>query len=331
MSLSNSIIRFSNEEEYLRQQDKKLKKIIDMNGHIVFKPMKKNQFDTLVGIVISQFISTKAANSIFKKIRANFNSKYLNEKQFQNLTIDQIKKLGLSTNKAKTINYSSKEKTKNKNRLINSLKEYNLIKNKHIPEVYKINDRNTRLEILAGIIDSDGHYNKKSNQYEITLKSEKLIDDILYLTRSLGFSATKKTRTKKCCNNGKIGTYYQVIFYGNDINENISPIEANLRWITKTETNFIGSNKIEEQIKSGIRKKLIGFKLIQKSIPRNGYEIYNSEKELIGSVTSGTFSPILKIGIGLAYVDVNYLDNENIYIKIRDKFIMAKIVNTPFI
>ena len=103
MSLSNSIIRFSNEEEYLRQQDKKLKKIIDMNGHIVFKPMKKNQFDTLVGIVISQFISTKAANSIFKKIRANFNSKYLNEKQFQNLTIDQIKKLGLSTNKAKTI------------------------------------------------------------------------------------------------------------------------------------------------------------------------------------------------------------------------------------
>ena len=73
-----------------------------MNGHIVFKPMKKNQFDTLVGIVIAQFISTKAANSILK-IRLNFNSKYLNEKQFQNLTIDQIKKLGLSTNKAKTI------------------------------------------------------------------------------------------------------------------------------------------------------------------------------------------------------------------------------------
>ena len=119
--------------------------------------------------------------------------------------------------------------------------------------------------------------------------------------------------------------------YGNDINEDISPLEADLGWITKTETNFIGSNKIKEQIKSGIRKKLIGFKLIQKSIPRNGYEIYNSEKELIGSVTSGTFSPILKIGIGLAYVDVNYLDNENIYIKIRDKFIMAKIVNTPFI
>ena len=61
-------MRFSKEEEYLRQKDKKLKKIIDTNGHIVFKPNKKNQFDTLVGIVISQFISTKAANSIFTNI-----------------------------------------------------------------------------------------------------------------------------------------------------------------------------------------------------------------------------------------------------------------------
>ena len=96
-------MRFSKEEEYLRQKDKKLKKIIDKNGHIVFKPNKKNQFDTLVGIVISQFISTKAANSIFTNIRKNFNSEYLNEKQFRNLTIEQIKKLGLSTNKAKSI------------------------------------------------------------------------------------------------------------------------------------------------------------------------------------------------------------------------------------
>ena len=96
-------MRFSKEEEYLRQKDKKLKKIIDENGHIVFKPVKKNQFDTLVGIVISQFISTKAANSIFINIRENFNSEYLNEKHFQNLTIGQIKKLGLSGNKARTI------------------------------------------------------------------------------------------------------------------------------------------------------------------------------------------------------------------------------------
>ena len=96
-------MRFSKKEEYLRQKDKKLKKIIDGNGHIYFKPDKKNQFDTLVGIVISQFISTKAANSIFQNIRKSFDSDYLNEKHFQELSIDEIKNLGLSKNKAKTI------------------------------------------------------------------------------------------------------------------------------------------------------------------------------------------------------------------------------------
>ena len=96
-------MKFSIKEEHLRQKDHKFKKIIDKNGHIIFKPNKQNQFDTLVGIVISQFISTKAANSIFKNIRENFNSEYLNEKHFRYETVNEIKKLGLSTNKARTI------------------------------------------------------------------------------------------------------------------------------------------------------------------------------------------------------------------------------------
>ena len=116
-------MRFSKEEEYLRQKDKKLKKIIDKNGHISFKPNKKNQFDTLVGIVISQFISTKAANSIFKNIREYFNSEYLNENHFEKLNINQIKKLGLSTNKSKTIkeisNFYLNEKNKDLSKLDN--------------------------------------------------------------------------------------------------------------------------------------------------------------------------------------------------------------------
>ena len=96
-------MRFSKKEEYLSQKDKKLKKIIDANGHIVFKPVKKNQFDTLVGIVVSQFISTKAANSIFQNIKKNFNSDYLNENHFENKSVNEIKKLGLSQKKAQTI------------------------------------------------------------------------------------------------------------------------------------------------------------------------------------------------------------------------------------
>ena len=96
-------LKFSKKEEYLRQKDKKLRKVIDANGHIAFKPNKKNQFDTLVWIVTSQFISTKAADSIFKNIRQHFNSDFLNEKYFKNLDIYEIKKLGLNTNKARTI------------------------------------------------------------------------------------------------------------------------------------------------------------------------------------------------------------------------------------
>ena len=96
-------MKLSKKEEYLSEKDPKLKKIIDLNGHIVFKPKTENQFDSLVSIVISQFISTKASNSIYQKIKEHFEVENLNEKHFQKLTIKDIKKLGLSTNKAKTI------------------------------------------------------------------------------------------------------------------------------------------------------------------------------------------------------------------------------------
>tara|TARA_A100001015_G_C15022958_1_gene728949 strand:- start:2293 stop:2889 length:597 start_codon:yes stop_codon:yes gene_type:complete len=125
-------MRFSKKEEYLRQKDKKLKKIIDTNGHIVFKPNKKNQFDTLVGIVISQFISTKAANSIYKNIRENFNSAYLNENHFEKLHINQLKKLGLSTNKAKTIKELS-----------------NLFLNDKVYDLSKLNDMDLNESLLS--------------------------------------------------------------------------------------------------------------------------------------------------------------------------------------
>lgn len=96
-------LKFSQKEIYLGKKDPKLKKIIEENGHIVFKPNNKHQFDTLVGIVISQFISTSAANSIFNNIKSFFNTDYLNENHFQKVTVPEIKKLGLSFNKAKTI------------------------------------------------------------------------------------------------------------------------------------------------------------------------------------------------------------------------------------
>jgi len=119
--------------------------------------------------------------------------------------------------------------------------------------------------------------------------------------------------------------------YGNDINEKTNPIQANLNWITKIETKFIGHEAIIDTLNNGTEDKLIGFKFLEKGIPRKGYQLYNIDKKLIGYVTSGTFSPILKIGIGLGYIKDEYLDDKMIFVKIRDNFIKAEITKTPFI
>ena len=118
--------------------------------------------------------------------------------------------------------------------------------------------------------------------------------------------------------------------YGNDLDESVTPIEANLGWITKLETNFIGSKSIKEQIENGIKKKLVGFVINDKGIPRKGYEIFDESEKLIGEVTSGTFSPVLKKGIGLAYIE-KYISSKEIYLKIRNNFIKLEVVKTPFI
>jgi len=106
------------------------------------------------------------------------------------------------------------------NTLMNGLRHYNLINNKHIPEDYKCNDRETQLKLLAGLIDSDGHYH--DNCYEITQKNERLLDDIIYVARSLGF-ASFKTETKKTCKNGPNGpvtnVYYRTNIYGKGLEE----------------------------------------------------------------------------------------------------------------
>ena len=96
-------MKFSKKENYLIERDPKLEKIIYDNGHLIFKPNSNHQFDSLVGIVVSQFISTKAANSVFQNMKNNFDTENLNESNFENLTVSEIKSLGLSTNKAKTI------------------------------------------------------------------------------------------------------------------------------------------------------------------------------------------------------------------------------------
>lgn len=120
--------------------------------------------------------------------------------------------------------------------------------------------------------------------------------------------------------------------YGNDINDSTSSIEAGLGWITKfVEGNdFIDRPLFESQKTAGTARVLKGFEM-EKGIPRQHYEICNSEGETIGEVTSGTMSPMLKKGIGMGYINKEDSKLGNtIYIKVRDKLQEAKIVKTPF-
>lgn len=120
--------------------------------------------------------------------------------------------------------------------------------------------------------------------------------------------------------------------YGNDINDQTSPIEAGLGWITKfpKEKNFIDKDLLLRQKQDGVQRRLKGFVMIDRGIPRQHYEVVNFKGELIGEVTSGTMSPMMKQGIGMAYLNKGYWEKDaEIYIRIRNKDIKAQIVDLP--
>lgn len=120
--------------------------------------------------------------------------------------------------------------------------------------------------------------------------------------------------------------------YGNDINDTTSPIEAGLGWITKFTDNkdFIDKSILLNHKNNSVSRKLVGFEMIDKGIPRHDYEIVDSNGEKIGVVTSGTMSPMMKIGIGMGYVTPNYSKlNSEIFISVRNKNLKAKVVKLP--
>ena len=121
--------------------------------------------------------------------------------------------------------------------------------------------------------------------------------------------------------------------YGNDIDDTTSPIEAGLGWITKftDEKDFIDKDYLLKQKEEGVTRRLRGFEMIDRGIPRQHYEICDADGNTIGEVTSGTMSPMLNVGIGLGYVKTGFtkFDTE-IYIKVRNKLLKAKVVRLPF-
>lgn len=121
--------------------------------------------------------------------------------------------------------------------------------------------------------------------------------------------------------------------YGNDINDTTSPIEAGLGWITKFTDykDFINKEYLLKQKNEGVSRKLVGFEMIDKGIPRHEYKIQDADGNVIGEVTSGTQSPSLKIAIGMGYVKPDLTKpGTEIFINIRDKALKAKVVKLPF-
>lgn len=120
--------------------------------------------------------------------------------------------------------------------------------------------------------------------------------------------------------------------YGNDIDDTTSPIEAGLGWITKftDSKSFIDKDILISQKENGVSKRLKGFEMIDRGIPRHHYEVVNENDEPIGVVSSGTMSPMMKKGIGMAYLNKGYwkADTE-IFIKVRNKNLKAKVVSLP--
>ena len=119
--------------------------------------------------------------------------------------------------------------------------------------------------------------------------------------------------------------------YGNDIDDTTSPIEAGLGWVTKFSKPFTNSEALQAEKEAGVKRRLIGFEMIDRGIPRHDYEIVDAAGTVIGKVTSGTQSPSLQKAIGMGYVTKeNAKEGAEIFISIRNNHIKAKVVKFPF-
>ena len=189
------------------------------------------------------------------------------------------------TIKTKTVKNISKE-----NIFDNYLKNHKLINNKHIPEIYKCNSRENRLKVLAGLIDSDGYYNKVNNSLEITQKNKKLADDILFLVRSLGFCGTMKECTKSCMykDEKKSGQYYRIIISGSGREE--IPVLLERKRL-----------KQHKQIKDGLNTGITIVPLEEDKY--YGFQIDGNSRFLLGDFTVTHNTSLAKKGISKCLQD----------------------------
>ena len=198
---------------------------------------------------------------------------------------------------------------------------------KDLPEFFTIKD--TLIKDIpvylsrTGYTGEDGFEIITKNEYALNLWDTIFAAGMNFNLKPIGLGARDSLRLEAA-----------LMLYGNDLNESTTPIEAGLKWsipVDKTD-DYNGKKVIIDQIKSGAQKKLIGFEMTERAIPRHEYEIYyNNEK--IGIVTSGGYAPTLDKNIGMGYVNTKYhitLDSE-IQIMVRNKLYKAKVVKRPFV
>jgi aminomethyltransferase len=159
------------------------------------------------------------------------------------------------------------------------------------------------------------------NQYSVHLWKAILAAGEDFDIEPIGLGARDSLRLEK-----------KMYLYGNDIDQTTNPLEAGLGWITHLyKNNFIGREAILKIKEAGLKRKLVAFVLDKPGFPRKGYKVMKDGNE-IGFVTSGTVSPILEKGIGLAYVTIEFSKiGTQIYIDIRGKEIPAQIIKPPFV
>ena len=204
-----------------------------------------------------------------------------------------------------------------------SLQLINDIFNKDFTSIKKFNFKTTEYKKHKVIISNTGYTG--SPGYEIYLDNNIIVEiwDLLLnhgkkfdlCPVGLGARDTLRIEMGYC-------------LYGNEINDDITPHEANLMWITDMNKDFVGKKSLEKSIENS-KKKLVGFKMIDRGIPRKDYHVFDSNNNLIGKVTSGTFSPSNKLGVGMALIDFKNFKSNEIFIEQRNKRIKGLIQKLP--
>ena len=193
--------------------------------------------------------------------------------------------------------------------------------------------RNSRLKDVEVIISRTGYTGEDGFEVFVWNASLTKPDNAVKLWNAI-LEAGKSFRIEPCGLGARDTLRLEagMCLYGNDIDESTTPLEARLNFVVKFQKeNFVGRDALLKQKKKGIKRKRVGIRMIERGVPRQGFEVYDDKNEKVGYITSGIFSPLLKYGIGMAYVQAAQAQKGNLVkVKIRGRLAKGKIVSFPF-